>query len=206
MKRPLLILLEGANDLEFLVRNASRLHLSSSSVPNLHQLQADGRVALVPLGGGDPATTWPDRLRALELPEFHLYDREQVPETEVRRRAVARVNTRHGCCAALTGKRCLENYLHPQAIAAAGGIELAFGDDDPVSMLLARRRFEHAWPFGSWDGLTRRAQRRLAASAKRWLNRVAVGHMTAELLAERDPAGELLGWLRTMGNLALATG
>jgi hypothetical protein len=28
---------------------------------------------------------------------------------------------------------------------------------------------------------------------KRWLNRTAVQQMTADLLAERDPAGELLG-------------
>ncbi len=205
MKRPLLILLEGANDLEFLVRIASRVHFGSTSIPDVGRLQADGRVVLVPLGGGDPAT-WPDRLRALELPEFHLYDREQSPETDIRRRAVARVNARPSCFAALTGKRCLENYLHPQAIAAAGGVELAFSDDDPVSTMLARRRLEQEWPSLSWDELSRRAQRRLAASAKRWLNRVAVQQMTAELLAERDPAGELLGWLRKIGQLAPATG
>jgi hypothetical protein len=200
MKRPLLILLEGANDVEFLVRIASRLHDELSTVPDLSCLQQTGRIVLVPLGGGDPAS-WPDRLRPLDLPEFHLYDREQRPETDVRLKAADLVNARPGCRAALTHKRCLENYLHPRAIAAAGGGELVFGDNDPVSLLLARKRYEQSTPSVSWDALSRRAQRRMSARSKRWLNRVAVQQMTADLLAERDPAGELLGWLRTIEGL-----
>ena len=35
-----------------------------------------------------------------------------------------------------------------------------------------------------------------------WLNRVAVEHMTAALLAERDPGGELLGYLQAITALA----
>ena len=84
MKRPILILLEGANDLEFLVRIASRLQSDLPNVPDLGHLQLTGRIIMVPLGRGDPAS-WPDRLRPLDLPEFHLYDREQLPETDVRR-------------------------------------------------------------------------------------------------------------------------
>lgn len=200
MKGPLLIVLEGANDLEFLIRIASRLQNDLPHIPDLGQMQAAERIVLVPVGGGDPAS-WPDRLRTLGLPEFHLYDREQQPETDVRLKAVAQVNARPGCRAALTSKRSLENYLHPLAIAAAGGGELAFGDDDPVSLLLARHRCEQTSPTVSWDGLTRRSQRRLSAHAKRWLNRVAVEQMTAALLAERDPAGELLGWLQVIQQL-----
>src|SRR6185503_15091729 len=83
MNRPLLVLLEGANDVEFLMRIASRLHQELPTIPDLSHLQQTGRIVLVPLGGGDPAA-WPDRLRPLELPEFHLYDREQQPETDVR--------------------------------------------------------------------------------------------------------------------------
>jgi putative ATP-dependent endonuclease of OLD family len=140
------------------------------------------------------------------LREVHLYDREQQPETDVRLRAVAQVNARPGCHAALTSKRCLENYLHPLAIAAAGGSELDFGDDDSVSLLLARHRYEQSSPSLSWDCLARRSQRRLSAQAKRWLNRLAVEHMTAALLADRDPAGELLGWLQIIQELVPGAG
>lgn len=205
MIRPLLILLEGANDLDFLVRIARRLQNDLRDAPDLAQLQAAGRILLLPLGGGN-AASWPDRFRALGLNEFHLYDKEQQPETGVRLRAVALVNARAGCHAALTSKRCLENYLHPQAVAAAGGGKLAFGDDDSVSMLLARHRFEQTSPSLLWDGLARRSQRRLSAHAKRWLNRVAVEQMTAELLAERDSEGELLGRLQNIQELVPGAG
>jgi len=201
VSRPLLILLEGSNDLEFLVRLAARLRPDLPHLPDLRQWQAEGRIVLVPLGGGDPAS-WPDRLRALGHPEFHLYDREQQPETDVRQQAVAKVNARPGCRAALTAKRSLENYLHPVAIRAAGGGDLAFGDDDPVSLLLARRWYGEQAPEVPWGALARRAQRRLAARAKRWLNTAAVMQMTADLLAMRDPTGELLGWLQTIAELA----
>ena len=51
---------------------------------------------------------------------------------------------------------------------------------------------------------TFRAQRRLINHAKRWLNAVAVEEMTAALLHERDPAGEVLGWFQTIASLAEA--
>jgi len=38
--------------------------------------------------------------------------------------------------------------------------------------------------------------------AKRWLNRQAVEHMTLELLAERDPAGEVLQWFAVIARMA----
>ena len=42
MKRPLLILLEGANDLEFLIRIAGRLQNDLPRIPDLGHLQAAG--------------------------------------------------------------------------------------------------------------------------------------------------------------------
>ena len=201
MNGPLLILLEGANDLEFLVRLTGQLRRELPHLPDLTRWRAAGRIVLVPVGGGDPAS-WPNRLRPLGLPEFHLYDREQLPETNARQRAVDQVNARPDCRGALTAKRSLENYLHPQAIASAGGGELEFGDHDSVSLLVARQRYEQVPPSLPWDSLLRRTQQRLAARAKRWLNTLAVEQMTADRLAERDPGGEVLGWLATIEALA----
>ena len=200
MHRPLLIVVEGANDITFLVRLSTRLRAELPHLPDLQQLQSEWQIALLPIGGGDPAT-WPYRMQALGCPEFHLYDREQHPETDSRRRAIAAVNARPGCRGFLTSKRALENYLHPQAIAAGGGGELSFGDHDAVSLLLARSWFEVSSVANPWDTLPRRTQRRLSGRAKRWLNTIAVDQMTAPLLAEHDPAGEIVGWLTTIAEM-----
>ena len=54
---------------------------------------------------------------------------------------------------------------------------------------------------GPGDGSSR-ARKRMAYRAKRWLNTDVVEHMTPELLSQRDPQGEVLSWLRTIGQLA----
>ena len=192
--------MEGANDYEFLSRLAVRLRLDLPQVPDLPQLCANGQLLVVPLGGGDPAT-WANRLAPLQLPEFHLYDREQQPHTQQRQRAIEQVCARAHCQAVLLARRCLENYLHPQAIANAGGAELSFGHDDHVPLLLAQREHELSASALAWDALPYRAQRRYVQHAKRWLNTVAVQQMTAALLAEHDPAGEVLGWYATIAQL-----
>ena len=202
---PLLFVVEGANDGEFLWRLTAQLRRDLPGLPDLHLLSVTERIAIVPVGGGDPAS-WPDRLAALRLPEFHLYDREQAPEDEQRTRAIERVNARLGCRGFITCKRSLENYLHPAAIAAAGGGEIDFGDHDPVARLLAQH-WQAVVPTAiAWEALAHRTQRRLTHHAKRWLNTVAVERMTLALLAERDPAGELLGWLRAIAELAGSDG
>jgi len=107
----------------FLTRLSKRLSLADSSIPDLQSLVSAGRVVFVPFGGGNPAA-WTDRFAPLGCPEFHLYDRESLPETQLRQDAVARVQARPCCRAFLTGKRALENSLHPLAIQAAGGDRL----------------------------------------------------------------------------------
>ena len=66
-------------------------------------------------------------------PEFHLYDREQSPETERRQGVIARLNARSCCRAVLTRKCSLENYLHPEAIEEVTGHWLAVDDDRSVA-------------------------------------------------------------------------
>jgi hypothetical protein len=67
--------------------------------------------------------------------------------------------------------------------------------------LLARHCHQHSCRESPWELLPRRARKRFAYRAKRWLNARAVEHMTAALLRERDPAGEVLGWLATIAQL-----
>ena len=51
--RPLVLVLEGVNDCEFLFRLSQRLHAENPQLANLTRLHADGRILLVPTGGGN---------------------------------------------------------------------------------------------------------------------------------------------------------
>jgi hypothetical protein len=196
-RRPLLLLLEGANDADFLLRISRLLNQAQASPVNLADLANQGQVVIVPFGGGISAGWW-NRFAPLGCPEFHLLDREQEPQTSQRKQLVERVKSRPGCDARITSKRSLENYLHPAAIFRAGGGEVRFGDDDCVAQLLVCGRLEATHPGVSWESLSPRTRQRLKYRGKRWLNTKAVEHMTAELLAQRDPAGEVLEWLSTI--------
>jgi hypothetical protein len=200
MKGPLLVVVEGANDLDFLAGLTAQLHRADSDIPSLAAWQAAGRLVMLPAGGGR-AAAWPERFAPLGLCEFHLYDREQQPESDLRQQAVDRINGRFGCRAFLTRKRALENYLHPQAIRQAGGPEITFGDHDSVPQLLAERRHEPGPSGPAWSHLPARERKRQMARMKRWLSAVVMQYMTARLLNERDPRGEVRTWLAALTDL-----
>lgn len=194
-----LIVVEGTTDVAFLENFSAMLAASDATLPDLALLAAHGKAVFLPFGGGNVAS-WRDRLAPLDVAEFHLYDGELPPETAVRQRAAALVSGRPNCQAAVTSKRSLENFLHPAAIAAAGGPPVAFSDTDDVALVVtqARHRQEYTMP---WYALPRRQRRALVHKTKRWLMNAVVRHMTPELLAERDPSGEVRGWLRTIREL-----
>lgn len=185
--------MEGVHDIQFLMRLSRRLRARNSESPDLQSLIERRRLVIVPMGGD--LFGWAERLEALGCRQFHLYDRESEPETSLRRRLAEQVNARSGCQVVVTTKRSLENYLHAHAIAAVAGGTWDFGDDDCVASLLARSAYERVAPTTPWSELSRRARQRLLNRAKRCLNTQAVEHMTPELLAERDPLGELMSWL-----------
>jgi hypothetical protein len=201
--RPLLMVLEGTNDCEFLFRLSQRLHPDNAQITDLTRLHADGRILLVPTGGGN-FDQWAVRFAALRCREFHLYDREIGPETLRRQEAIELVNSRPGCRGFLTSKRSLENYLDSQAISQAGGGQVTVTDDECVGTELARHWYELIPQARPWPGLLRRTRRRLIYRAKRWLNREAVMRMTTDLLAQRDSAGEVLQWLTLIAEMATA--
>ncbi len=196
-----IVVVEGHNDTQFLRRIATVLIRDGLSVPDLDAMEQRGELVFMPIGGGNLAA-WATRLAPLGLPEFHLFDRELSPETEIRQAVVDDINQRAGCQAVLTSKRSLENYLHPQAVQAALGITLDFDDDAPVADLIARSCHLQTVRETQWDLMPLRIRKWLSYRAKRWPNTRAVSQMTAELLAERDPRGEVLHWLDTIRRLA----
>lgn len=198
-KRPLLIVVEGKHDIDFLVRMSVMLHRTDAALPDLRRHEEQGDVVFIPTGG--TLSLWTDRLAGLHHREFHLYDRELPPESFARQEIVAAINRRPGCRATLTRKRSVENYLSPASILEAGGPQLHFGDDDDVAELLARS--VHAMTSAiSWDELPPRNRARKRNRTKRWLNTAAVDRMTPARLAEVDPDSKVIDWLRAIAVLS----
>ena len=198
---PLLVVVEGQNDIEFLRRISTIVSGIDKALPDLSTLERRGSMVFVPFGGGE-IHSWAYRLAPLGRAEFHLYDREIEPLTEERYMAAQIVNCRDGCRAVVTRKRSLENYLHPRAIFEAGGVRIEIADDDDVAEMVAQKRFLNHEPERNWGDTTARCRRRLKNQAKQWLNRAAVDRMTVELLTASDPDGEIRSWLTAIGEMA----
>jgi hypothetical protein len=195
---PVLIVVEGAHDVEFLKRLTVRLHLEETSIPDLSAGEHAGRVIFIPFGGGR-VLAWSDRFAPLACREFHLYDREIEPETALRQESVDRINGRPNHRELLLGKRSLENDLHPAAIVNAGGGQIVGTDHEPLATSVARDWYLRQPQPLPWNELPPRARQRHVARSKRWLNRQAIEAMTLDMLARSDSTGELLSWLREIG-------
>ncbi|MDM4015134.1 ATP-dependent endonuclease [Roseiconus lacunae] len=196
----LLMIVEGINDIEFLRRISLALHRSDGNLPNLAEMEIRGELVFIPFGGGH-VRAWAQRFAPLSLPEFHLYDHELPPETDLRRDAANIVNGRDRCRAVLTRMRSVENYLHPDAIRSAGGIDISFEDFDCVSELAARLLYAHRPGEIPWQLLPRRSRSRMTNRAKRWLNTAVADRMNAALLDESDPKGEVRSWMTSISDL-----
>jgi hypothetical protein len=195
------VVVEGAHDVEFLKRISRILCQTDTDLHDLGQLETAGVIVFVTNNGASIA--FPAGLAAKGPVEFHLLDREAGPSAVQREAALRAINARPNCRALLTSKRSIENYLHRDAVGESANIEITFGDFDDVAEVAAQVKFNQS-KGGSWGSLSRRARRRLRDKAKKWLNRDAVDRMTPERLTERDPAGEVIGWLRTIAELATA--
>ncbi len=200
----LLVVVEGTNDVEFLRRISLMLSAHDPTLPNLASMEQTGELVFLPFGGGH-VKAWCERLAPLARPEFHLYDHELPPETDQRLEAAEIVNHRLHCHAVITQKRSLENYLHPSALAITGNVHVEFDDFDCVSAVVAKAMYQRGPGQLAWQLQSQRARSRMTNRTKRWLNTVVAEHMTPELLAERDPAGEVISWLQRMALMASDT-
>lgn len=196
-----LVIVEGTNDIEFLRRISLILNAHSRELPNLAAMENQGEIIFVPFGGNN-LPSWAHRFAALGKPEFFLLDHEIPPEAERRQEAADMINQRPGCLAKITQKRSLENYLHPRVIQQVGKIDVAFGDFDPVGTMVAKKLYESGIVDKPWELLSRRSQSRMISRTKRWLNSAVVSQMTADLIEQRDPDGEIASWLTAIGQLA----
>lgn len=196
-----LVVVEGINDVEFLRRISRIVHIEEPALPDLGAMEADGRLIFLPVGGSD-LSVWSRRLAPLGMREFHLFDRDVPPLTEEHQAAVDDVNQRQDCVAALTNRRHLENYIHPEAIFKSRRLRIEYGPDDDLPELVARKSYDMLGGRHAWQDIPSRKRRQMKHRAKRWLNTDAVGAMTIELLAEQDPDGDVRSWLEAIAWLA----
>jgi hypothetical protein len=196
---PVLVIVEGRYDIEFLIRISGMLAAHRADLPSLARLEQSGKLVFIPAGGD--FVPWLHRLAGFGCAEVHIYDREISPVTEQRQAGAAAVNRRPRCRAFVTRHRALENYLHPKALRETRGLDIVFNDQDDVAALAAQASLAFHSTV-SWDSLSRRARQRLRNRAKSWLNTAAAERMTPERLAERDPIGEIPLWLGTIGRFA----
>jgi hypothetical protein len=189
------IAVEGPTDIIYLKNLAKALLADNLAVPDLEELELNGLIMFVPLGGSTVGL-WSHRLQGFGRPEFHLCDRDNEPPLLPKYNDhLTRVNARHGCVAVATTRREIENYVHHEAIneaLAELGIPLTFASpfthfaDVPA---LLKNEVNLVMPEGSQWGVRR---------AKEFLGLNAVRHMTLKRLEEIDPESEVLGWFQTM--------
>lgn len=193
------IVVEGIHDITFL-KSLSRMFLAhGKDVPDLEALELDGVLIFVAAGGANNLALWASRLAALNRPEFHLYDRDAPATAPAKHQAkVDAVNLRSNCKAFSTSRLELENFVHYQAINAcaqasglACNLAAPYGPDDDVPVLLAAELNQHAPQHAKWG----------SNGAKAWLAETVVPTMDVGMLAQVDPASEMLGWMNDIKDM-----
>lgn len=168
----ILICVEGPTDVTALKCLSKAIHANNPSTPDL---SCDPRIAFVVLGGGT-LKHWVNQhyLKGLGRPEFHIYDRDVASYGA----AIAEVNSRgDGSIAVQTKKYEIENYLHTDAIREGLNVEIDITDDCDIPALFRA--------INNWNPET----------TKRKLAQNAFPKMDAARIADRDPEGEVTGWL-----------
>lgn len=204
----LFIGVEGPNDISFLQNVSKALNCQDSHILDLMQLEIDGQVIFIPLGGST-LIQWTHKLEPLNKPEFHLYDRDNEPPAPPKYQEQSdAVNDRENCRARSTVKREMENYIHWECIRDAylengSGIEISenFADFDDVPVEVAKLAHEASESTTAWVDLTPEKQGKKESRAKRMLNANATKHMTPEKLDEVDPEGDLRAWFKDIKEL-----
>ncbi|CAD5375811.1 AAA_15 domain-containing protein [Pseudomonas sp. OF001] len=187
-----LLCVEGPNDVACLKALSKA---TNATDPTLPDLDTDERIAFVVLGGAT-LQHWVNRhyLQSLKKPEVHIYDGDVADYRD----SVAQVNARtDGSWGAITSKHEIESYLHPDAIVKAFGFRIAV-TDHPAEGKATPKVFAEAYTAHQGHGAVLKD-----STAKKHLANKAFPCMTAAMLQERDPQGEVVGWFRRIGEMLI---
>lgn len=191
---------EGPHDVRWLQQMAEILRANDATLPDLRD---DSRIVLIPLGGST-LKDWANNhyLRRFNLPEIHIYDKGTDTPPKYQAQADT-VNARGGNSKAfLTTKAETENYLHDDAIRSVCGINVTVTDTLDVPVTVAQILHD-ADPgrAADWSALDDEKMKLKERRVKVRLNGEVAEAMTVPLLEARSAKDEIVGWLRTIGNL-----
>ena len=189
-----LVCVEGPHDFRFLHHINNLFRVENDTIIDIF---TDPKVALIVLGGST-LKEWVNKhyLKNLELPEFHIYDRDDLKNGKHQHQTeIDIVNSRNDRSVALvTSKREMENYLHIDAVnkalqpALRRTLTFNISDDCDVQKEIKNQL----------DG----QQRIRGRSIKNWLNEDAARHMSLDLLKKREGYSEIKKWFAKIADMA----
>ena len=182
----LVVCVEGPNDVAFLTAISRIAHRSDQTIIDIDMSQ---NVVILPLGGS-VLKEWVNLnyLKKLNTREYHIYDSDN---TDAHAIDCDRVNRRgDGSSARMTRKREMENYIHSDIVREVFGVQIEINDTMDVSTEISNT-IRASNPEGYRPD-----------TVKKKLNKRCAPKMTLQLLHERDPEDEVLGWLRDISNIA----
>ena len=184
----LICCVEGPTDVKALKALSRALHLKDNSIPDLSN---DDRVAFVVLGGGNLKHWVNDNyLKGFGRPEVHIYDADVSSYVDVIEQVKARSD---GSTGFITQKYEIESYLHSDAIKAAFGVDVVVTDHPNPEGKATPKVFAEIYSAAQrYDGVMKDNNAKIRLAEK------AFPLMTADLIHERDPNGEVKNWFTTM--------
>lgn len=189
--------METEEDLRCLFRFAKLLHRTDRNLPDLQKLAKAGEIMCTPFGL-DPRGII-ELFLTFEMPQLYLFGRDSSLRPDERRALIRRIRQDGDASALVLRKRALTNYLHADAILEECHVRVAVTDDSDVPLEVVRHVLRHS-QLPAWDQLDPQLRTDLAAAMAMELKINVARRMTASRLAQRDPAGEVAGWLRTVGS------
>ena len=191
---------EGRNDMNFLSAVSKMLQESGESdIPELEEEEKSGRLVIVPLGGSS-LDLWVSRLREFNRPEIYLMDRDD-PDRPKYQNIAQKISNLENCTSFITGKKELENYIHPDVIKEALPFYEGVGDAfEDVPQLFAKAVHESSESDVEWEQLTLEKKAKKESRGKSRLNTEYASKMTPELLSRIDADDEVRQWLRAIGS------
>ena len=188
--------MESQEDFRLLFRLAKILHRTDRNLPDLQKHAKAGAVMCIPFGL--QARGFVELFLSFDVPQLYIFSRGTGPMPEERRELIRRIRQDVDCSAVVMRKRAMTNYLHPDAIYEEFHTSVAVNDDTDVPVEVVQP-FLKRLKFPAWDQLDPQLRTDMAAAFAIELSVKASRRMTAERLAQRDPAGEVAGWLKEIG-------
>ncbi len=189
--------MESLDDFRVLFRLAKILHQADRNLPDLQKLAKAGEVMCLTFDLPDPRP-FVELFLNFDKPQLYLFSRGSGPMPEARRELIRRIRQEGDCSAVVLRKRAMTNYLHPDAIYEEFLAPVPVDDDTDVPAVMLKHVLS-TLKFPAWDQFDPQLRADMAAGVAHELSIKATRRMTAQRLAERDPDGEVAGWLKSIG-------